>query len=41
LVTPFNLQMSAALLASLPTLLVYLLLGRYFMRGLMAGALKG
>jgi len=41
LVTPYNLQMSAALLASLPTLLVYILLGRYFMRGLMAGALKG
>ncbi len=41
LVTPFNLQMSAALLASLPTLIVYILLGRYFMRGLMAGALKG
>jgi glucose/mannose transport system permease protein len=41
LVTPYNLQMSAALLASLPTLVVYVLLGRYFMRGLMAGALKG
>jgi glucose/mannose transport system permease protein len=41
LVTPYNLQMSAALLASLPTLVVYILLGRYFMRGLMAGALKG
>ena len=41
LVTPFNLQMSAALLASLPTLVIYILLGRYFMRGLMAGALKG
>jgi glucose/mannose transport system permease protein len=41
LVTPYNLQMSAALLASLPTLLVYIFLGRYFMRGLMAGALKG
>ena len=41
LVTPFNLQMSAALLASLPTLAIYILLGRYFMRGLMAGALKG
>jgi glucose/mannose transport system permease protein len=40
-VTPFNLQMAAALLASLPTLLVYVLLGRYFMRGLLAGALKG
>jgi glucose/mannose transport system permease protein len=41
LVTPFNLQMSGALLASLPTLVIYILLGRYFMRGLMAGALKG
>lgn len=41
LVTPYNLQMAAALLASLPTLIVYILLGRYFMRGLLAGALKG
>ena len=41
LVTPYNVQMAAALLASLPTLIVYILLGRYFMRGLMAGALKG
>ncbi|HWM85618.1 MAG TPA: carbohydrate ABC transporter permease [Kofleriaceae bacterium] len=38
---PFNQAMASALLASLPTLLVYLLLGRFFMRGLMAGALKG
>ena len=41
MVTPYNLQMAAAVLASLPTLVVYVLLGRYFMRGLMAGALKG
>ncbi|MGH9245019.1 MAG: carbohydrate ABC transporter permease [Acidimicrobiales bacterium] len=41
LVTPFPLQMSAALLASLPTLALYIVAGRYFMRGLMAGALKG
>jgi len=41
LVTPYNVQMAAALIASLPTLIVYVLLGRYFMRGLMAGALKG
>ncbi|GAB3411432.1 carbohydrate ABC transporter permease [Flindersiella endophytica] len=34
-------QMAAAILASLPTLLVYIILGRFFMRGLMAGALKG
>nr|WP_246335128.1 carbohydrate ABC transporter permease [Spinactinospora alkalitolerans] len=38
---PYNEQMAGALLASLPTLVIYLLLGRYFMRGLMAGALKG
>ncbi|MEU5879492.1 carbohydrate ABC transporter permease [Spirillospora sp. NPDC047279] len=37
----YNQQMAAALLASLPTLLVYIVLGRFFMRGLMAGALKG
>jgi glucose/mannose transport system permease protein len=41
IVTPYNLQMAAALLASIPTLIVYILAGRYFMRGLMAGALKG
>jgi len=38
---PFNEAMASALLASVPTLLVYFLLGRFFMRGLMAGALKG
>jgi glucose/mannose transport system permease protein len=41
IVTAYNLQMSAALLASLPTLVVYILLGRYFIRGLLAGSLKG
>jgi hypothetical protein len=38
---PYSQQMATALLASLPTLLVYLPLGRFFMLGLMAGALKG
>lgn len=38
---PWNLQMAAALIASVPTILVYLLLGRLFMRGLLAGSLKG
>lgn len=38
---PFGTTMAAALIASLPTLLVYIILGRFFMRGLMAGALKG
>jgi glucose/mannose transport system permease protein len=41
LVTPYNLQMAAALLASIPTLIVYIILGRYFVRGLLAGSLKG
>jgi glucose/mannose transport system permease protein len=40
-VTPFNQQMAGVLLVSLPTVIVYLLLGRFFMRGLLAGALKG
>lgn len=40
-VVPFHEAMAAALLASIPTLIVYMLVGRLFMRGLMAGALKG
>ena len=39
--TRWNVQMAGALLVALPTLLVYIFLGRYFLRGLMAGALKG
>ncbi len=41
LVTPYNVSMAGALLASLPTLIVYIVLGRYFVRGLLAGSLKG
>ncbi|HSB89952.1 MAG TPA: carbohydrate ABC transporter permease [Anaerolineales bacterium] len=37
----WNVLMAATLLAALPTLVVYIVLGRYFLRGLMAGALKG
>lgn len=37
----WNVLMAATLLAALPTLLVYLFLGRFFVRGLMAGSLKG
>lgn len=37
----WNVQMAGALLAALPTMIVYLLLGKLFMRGLLAGALKG
>ncbi len=40
-IVQWNVQMAGALLAALPTLIVYILLGRYFLRGLMAGALKG
>jgi len=40
-IVEWNVQMAGALIAALPTLLVYVLLGRFFMRGLMAGALKG
>jgi glucose/mannose transport system permease protein len=32
---------AATFLAALPTLLVYIFLGRFFLRGIMAGALKG
>lgn len=39
--TPYSQQMAAAILASIPTMVIYVLLGRFFMRGLMAGALKG
>ncbi len=39
--TQWQVQMSGALIAALPTILVYLLLGRFFMRGLLAGSLKG
>jgi glucose/mannose transport system permease protein len=40
-IVEWNVQMSAALMASIPTILVYILLGKYFMRGMMSGALKG
>lgn len=37
----WNLPMAGSILAALPTVLVYILLGRYFIRGLLAGSLKG
>lgn len=40
-IVQWNVQMAAALLAALPTLVVYILLGRYFIRGLLAGSVKG
>jgi len=40
-VKEYNVDMAAALITALPTLLVYILGGRYFIRGLTAGAVKG
>lgn len=40
-VKEFNVDMAAALITALPTLLVYIVGGRYFVRGLTAGAVKG
>ncbi len=37
----YNVDMAAALLAALPTILVYIFAGKYFVRGLSAGAVKG
>jgi glucose/mannose transport system permease protein len=37
----YNVDMAAAIIAALPTLVIYLLAGRYFVRGLTAGAVKG
>lgn len=37
----YGVSMSGALLASLPTLLVYIILGKYFIGGLMSGSVKG
>jgi glucose/mannose transport system permease protein len=37
----WNVQMAGALIAALPTLLIYIFLSRYFMRGLLAGSVKG
>jgi glucose/mannose transport system permease protein len=39
--TDYGMQMAGALMTALPTLLVYILLGRYFIRGLLAGSVKG
>lgn len=40
-VKEYNVDMAGAMLAALPTLIVYIVAGRYFVRGLMAGAVKG
>ena len=40
-VKSYNVDMAAAVIAGLPTMLVYVLAGQYFVRGLTAGAVKG
>jgi glucose/mannose transport system permease protein len=40
-VKEYNVHFAGAIMAALPTLIVYVLAGRYFVRGLMAGAVKG
>jgi glucose/mannose transport system permease protein len=40
-VIEYNVNMAAAIIAAAPTLFVYIVAGRYFVRGLMAGAVKG
>ncbi|NHZ77839.1 ABC transporter permease subunit [Massilia sp. CCM 8695] len=40
-VTEYNVNMAAAIIAALPTLGLYLVAGKYFVRGLTAGAVKG
>ncbi|UOA15301.1 MULTISPECIES: carbohydrate ABC transporter permease [Sulfitobacter] len=40
-VKAYNVDMAAAIIAGLPTLLVYVIAGKYFVRGLTAGSVKG
>ncbi len=40
-VKEYNVHFAGAIIAALPTLLVYIVAGRYFVRGLMAGSVKG
>lgn len=40
-VKEYNVDMAAAIIAALPTLFLYLVAGKYFVRGLTAGAVKG
>jgi glucose/mannose transport system permease protein len=37
----WNMVMAGAIISALPTLLIYIILGRYFIRGLLAGSVKG
>ena len=40
-VQEYNVHFAGAIMAAMPTLIVYIVAGRYFVRGLMAGSVKG
>jgi glucose/mannose transport system permease protein len=37
----WNVVMAGAVVAAIPTAIIYILLGRFFIRGLLAGSVKG
>ncbi len=41
MISQWNTQMAGALLASIPTLLIYIALGKFFVGGMLAGSVKG
>ena len=40
-VKEYNVHFAGAIMAAIPTLIIYVLSGRYFVRGLMSGSVKG
>jgi len=40
-VVEWNVQMAGAMIAALPTVLIYIFLGQYLVRGMLAGSIKG
>jgi glucose/mannose transport system permease protein len=40
-VREYNVHMAATIIAAIPTLVIYIFLGRFFLRGMAAGAVKG
>ena len=37
----WNVVMAGAVVAAIPTIIIYIFLGRFFVRGLLAGSIKG
>ena len=40
-VKEYNVDMAGTIIAALPTLVIYVLAGKYFVRGLVVGSVKG